>query len=173
MSARKIFIPFAPSSYPESILRGLNGGSLYPTACDMKKLKAARLALSVCGECGVGWVTKTMTLEDIAPAVIDCVEKLGGIDCLLFAAELSSKEKLFLDINPTDFTSHVMALNAFFMSCKCALPYMLESLEPKIIVSLGSGPDNLTERMHRAAMESLLADMEKEFACYGLKVEKL
>ena len=117
-------------------------------------------------------MTGGAALADLAPAVIECAEALGGVDAVVFAPALSSKERLFLDISPDDFAAHASALNAFFEICKCALPYMMGREAPVVAVRLPAAPANLTERMYRAAMESMLGDMAEEFGAFGVSVQK-
>ncbi|MDO5116687.1 MAG: SDR family oxidoreductase [Synergistaceae bacterium] len=169
MARKRIFIPFAPArSYPRGAADFVEGGELFLTAPDAGALERAQAALGGAADIIGGSLTKDMSLAEIAPAVIECAEKLGGIDMILFMPDIGSREPLFLDISPDDFTAHTAALNGFFMACKCALPYMMGGESPVIAALLPAEPANIAESMYRAAMESIIDGMKAEFESYGI-----
>ena len=170
---RAIFFPLAHDGpLPDEIAALLDNASVYMTARDDDALARARQALPSGASYAGGAVTRGPALADIAPAAVECAELLGGVDGLIFAPPLSSKERLFLDISPEDFAAHAGAINIFFNACKCALPYMMGRIEPLVAVCLPASPANLTERMYHAAMESLISDIEAELGQWGVRVEK-
>lgn len=170
---RGVFFPLAHGGpLPAGMAALLGGSSVWLTARSDDEIARLSGTLPQGAEFAGGSVAGGAALADLAPAVVECAEALGGIDAVVFAPALSSKEPLFLDISPEDFTAHVAALNAFFEICKCALPYMMGREAPIVAALLPSAPANLTERMYRAAMESMLGDLAAELGAWGVSVEK-
>ena len=170
---RGVFFPLAHGApLPAGMAALLEGSSVWLTARSEDEISRLSEALPQGADFAGGSVTGGAALADLAPAVIECAEALGGVDAVVFAPALSSKERLFLDISPDDFAAHAAALNAFFEICKCALPYMMGREAPAVAVRLPAAPANLTERMYRAAMESMLGDMAEEFGAFGVSVQK-
>ncbi|OUO93938.1 hypothetical protein [Cloacibacillus sp. An23] len=170
---RCVFFPLAHGGpLPDEMAALLDGASVWLTARGEDEISRLSETLPPGAEFAGGSVTAGAALSDVAPAAVACAEALGGIDALVFAPALSSKERLLLDISPVDFSAHVSALNVFFEACKCALPYMMGREAPVIAVRLPGEPANLTERMYRAAMESMLEDMASELGEWGVAVKK-
>lgn len=170
---RGVFFPLAHGApLPAGMAALLEGSLVWLTARSEDEISRLSEALPQGADFAGGSVTGGAALADLAPAVIECAEALGGVDAVVFAPALSSKERLFLDISPDDFAAHAAALNAFFEVCKCALPYMMGREAPVVAARLPDAPANLTERMYRAAMESMLGDMAEEFGAFGVSVQK-
>lgn len=170
---RAVFFPLARGGpFSAEIAALLCGSSVWLTARSEEEISRLSAALPQGAEFAGGSVAGGTALADIAPAAVACAEALGGIDAVVFAPALSSKEPLFLDISPEDFTAHAAALNAFFEICKCALPYMMGREAPVVAAQLPASPANLTERMYRAAMESMLGDLAAELGAWGVSVKK-
>lgn len=170
---RCVFFPLAHGGpLPAGMAALLCGSSVWLTARSEDEISRLSETLPHDAEFAGGTVAGGAALADIAPAAVACAEALGGIDAVVYAPALSSKEPLFLDISPEDFTAHAAALNAFFEICKCALPYMMGREAPIVAVRLSAAPANLTERMYRAAMESMLGDLAAELGAWGVSVEK-
>lgn len=170
---RSVFFPLAHGApLPAEMEPLFEGSSVWLTARSEDEISLAAENLPRGANFAGGSVTGGAALADLAPAVVECAEAQGGVDAVIFAPALSSKERLFLDISPEDFAAHAAALNAFFEICKCALPYMMGREAPAVAVRLPGEPANLTERMYRAAMESMLGDMEAELGAWGVSVLK-
>ena len=170
---RGVFFPLAHGApLPAGMAALLEGSSVWLTARSEDEISRLSEALPQGADFAGGSVTGGAALADLAPAVIECAEALGGIDAVVFAPALSSKERLFLDISPDDFAAHAASLNVFFEICKCALPYMMGREAPVIAARLPAAPANLTERMYRAAMESMLGDLAAELGAFGVSVQK-
>lgn len=170
---RGVFFPLAHGGpLPEGMAALFDGASVWLAARSDDDIARISENLPRGAAFAGGSVSGGDALSDVAPAVIECAEALGGVDAVVFAPTLSSKERLFLDISPDDFAAHAAALNAFFEICKCALPYMMGREAPVVAVRLPAAPANLTERMYRAAMESMLGDMAEEFGAFGVSVQK-
>lgn len=168
-----IFFPLAgESALPAEIAELFDGAAVFLTAAAEEGLSRAARDLPSGASCAGGAVTGGSDISDVAPAVVACAETLGGIDALIFAPLLSSSEPLFLDISPSDFSSHMSAIKFFFAVCKCALPYMMGREGAVIAACLPTVPANLTERMYRAAMESMLDDLSRELDGFGISVKK-
>lgn len=98
-----------------------------------EKVCAAAAELKDCfgAKCNVG------SAEDIARAVKECAEKLGGIDIVVNNAGILPKSRVF-DVTEEDF-DRTMAINAkgpFFM-VQQAFPYLKESEHARVI-NIGS-----------------------------------
>ena len=170
---RCVFLPLAHDApLPAGMAALLEGAAVWLTARGGDEIARLSEILPQSTKFAGGSVTGGAALADVAPAVIECAETLGGVDAVVFAPALSSKERLFLDISPDDFAAHAAALNAFFEICKCALPYMMGREAPVIAARLPAAPANLTGRMYRAAMESMLGDLAAELGAFGVSVQK-
>ncbi len=170
---RCVFLPLAHDApLPAGMAALLEGAAVWLTARGDDEIARLSEILPQSAKFAGSSVTSGAALADVAPAVIECAETLGGIDAVVFAPALSSKERLFLDISPDDFAAHAASLNVFFEICKCALPYMMGREAPVIAARLPAAPANLTERMYRAAMESMLGDLAAELGAFGVSVQK-
>ena len=117
-------------------------------------------------------VTEGHNIAGIALAVIECAEKFGGIDVLLFGEWVTCNSELFLDINEDEFSLYTDMLEDFFCLSKCALPYMLGREGAVIILPTEEQePINLARAMYRSACFAMIKNMDREFEDYGLRVK--
>ena len=166
---KKIFLPFAPGDILR-LLPLLSDGEVFITEKTENKDKAEAGASYRCaGRC----VTATFALDTVAPAVIECVETLGGIDRLVFAPELTAHGRLLLDLSYDELTEHTDAVNGFFALCTCCVPYMLGRDEPEIIIVLPQEEDNCISRIYRAAMKAAAESVGEELSGCGVNVRSI
>ena len=117
-------------------------------------------------------ITRASSLEEIAPAVIECVETFGGIDTLIFSSWQKAGSELFLDISFDDFAFYTGLINKFHLLCKCALPYMLGRDGAAIIVPVEENPpQNAARAAYRGAITAMAQAMSDEFEPLGIKIK--
>lgn len=166
---KKVFFPFAPENI-SGLEPFLKDADVYYTA--ESEDAAAALEKKLCGICRcVGsCVTSEQTFEKISEAVFEAADILGVINTIVYAPELKADGKVFLDLSADDFTAHTTSLNAIFLICKCALPYMLGTEGSTIAVVLPQEPVNAISQMYNGAISSLADAMNRELASYGVSV---
>lgn len=117
-------------------------------------------------------ITEASTLEEIAPAVIECVETFGGIDTLIFSSWQEAGSDLFLDISHDEFAFYTGLLNKFHLLCKCALPYMLGRDDAAVIIPVEETiPQNIARAAYRGALLAMAQSMSEEFEPLGIKIK--
>lgn len=115
--------------------------------------------------------TEKHDLAESASSVIDCVEKYGGIDVLVYAGLREYSDRLFLDIPADEFESCIAMLKELYCLCKSALPYMLGRDNAAIYIPVGSTiPSNAALSMYRGACISMAETMSNEFGQYSVNV---
>lgn len=170
---KRIFLPYLSPAACEAYASVIEKGSaVFFTVTDAAAAPAVSAALEGSASV-VGWAhTPAMTLEDAAPATVQCAETLGGIDELIFMPQLPKAEPLFLDIPEDSFLSCTSALNALFSVCKCALPYMLGETEVAIKIVSPEGKE-LTSRVYRAAVEAFIEALNSELSALGIRASAI
>ena len=135
LEGRRAIVTGAAQGLGFAIAKRLNEEGCRVAMLDIneEKVCAAAAELKDCfgAKCNVG------SAEDIARAVKECAEKLGGIDILVNNAGILPKSRVF-DVTEEDF-DRTMAINAkgpFFM-IQQAFPYLKESPYPRVI-NIGS-----------------------------------
>lgn len=170
---RRIFLPFASeATLPAAASLFPAGAAVFFTVTDAGSAPSVHSALEGLGlECA-GWsVTEDGSLELCAPAVVECAEKLGGIDELIFAPELSTTATLFLDLPEDEFIAHTSAIEAIFGLCKCALPYMMGADGAAVRIMRPKERGNLTSSVYNAAISAMAERMNAELTEYGVRTE--
>ncbi|MCE5202151.1 MAG: SDR family oxidoreductase [Synergistaceae bacterium] len=113
-------------------------------------------------------------LADIASAVVDCAEKFGGIDLLLFGEWEKSEDRLFLDIEDSEFVRCTDMLLGFFRLCRCAVPYMIGRDGAAIALPTDNAePASLISGMYRSASLAMVRILADELSGCGIDVKAL
>lgn len=165
------FIPCASLARSSDISEHIPEGSEIFFTAPEKELGALSEIFSKKGRVAGCAPSLSMTLEDLAPAVIDAAEKLGGISSMVFAPELSTGSTLFLDLPEQEFLDHLAALGGFFSLCKCALPYMMGQENAAVTLLLPREADNTASAAFSAAAKAVTEKLGEEFEPYGIKTE--
>ncbi|MDO4988490.1 MAG: hypothetical protein Q4E17_05665 [Synergistes sp.] len=163
----KIFVPFAPAALAGAF-DTVRGSKVYFTSLSDEDALVFERSLP---DCAGYSVVRSSALCNVAPSVIECAEKLGGIDKIFFAPALTTRGSLFLDLDEESFVSHTEAFTALFMVCKCALPYMMGGREPEVLIELPHETENIISGVYCAAVEKLAKDMNNELAEWGVNVK--
>lgn len=115
--------------------------------------------------------------QEISRAVIDAEEKFGAIDTLVYCAAGSDEEwnKMLLDIDEPEWDALVnRRLKGFFLSCKCALPYLVGRESPCIFLLMPEKPLREACGLHEyaadAACRAAVEHMAAELSGYGILV---
>lgn len=170
---KKIFFIFSASSDSvRYLLPECGEGSLIFFTVDSDG-NAAALS-DMCGTSGVGchpYINADKSLASIAPAVVACADKFGGIDVLLFDAQLKGSTELFLDISEDEFVSRTGLINEFHSLCRCALPYMLGREGASVRARVGHGLPGAATAAYNGAIIAMAETMNEEFGDYGIKAE--
>ena len=93
---RGVFFPLAHGApLPAGMAALLEGSSVWLTARSEDEISRLSEALPQGADFAGGSVTGGAALADLAPAVIECAEALGGVDAVVFAPALSSNCLLY------------------------------------------------------------------------------
>ncbi|MDO5563426.1 MAG: SDR family oxidoreductase [Synergistaceae bacterium] len=154
------------------ILPECGNGSLVFFTADTEK--AAAGLVEFCAASGVEafpYICSDKNLAAIAPAVIGCADKFGGIDTLIFDVSRDDKTSLFLDITEEEFVFYTNAINEFHSLCRCALPYMLGRDGASVIARAFKEPSGAAQAAYNGAVSEMVKAMRGEFENFGVKVE--
>lgn len=165
-----IFIPFASAARFDEIVKNISPDAEVCFTAPAAELDV--LAKKFSGVCSVkGFsASASQSLEDVAPIVVDAAEKLGGISVLVYAPALRSTSSIFLDMPEEEFMDHLNAVGGLFNLCKCAIPYMMGQVSPKIVIALPKEADNAASAVFAASAEAIAEKLSKEFLPYGISV---
>ncbi len=115
--------------------------------------------------------------REISKAVIDAEERCGAIDTLVYCAGDSGEtwNKMLLDIDEPEWDALMnRRLKGFFLSCKCALPYLIGRESPCIFLLMSDRTTMETCGLHAyaadAASRAAVEHMAAELSGYGILV---
>ncbi|GHV52817.1 hypothetical protein FACS1894216_09670 [Synergistales bacterium] len=114
-----------------------------------------------------------MSAPEISKAVVDTAESFGGIDVLVFMRDFWEKDggELFLDLGEDDWDSAMALVKAFFLSCKYAIPYLINSPCARVIViSRAADNDNIAEYAAASTLKAATERAGKELSDFGIDV---
>lgn len=113
---------------------------------------------------------KDISLSSIAPAVIECVEKFGVIDKIVFAPRCNASDVMFLEISEDEFNICQKLVASLFFIIKCSLPYMLTSTSPEVIVPVEVSPTSISGNLYKGFLSSMIDVIDEESKTYNITV---
>ena len=147
-----------------------DGAEVYFTADERDLPELITRFTEICSVAGSASVV-SMSLEDLAPSVVEAAEKLGGIEKMIFAPDLASESTIFLDLPEHEFLEHMEAVEGFFSLCKCAVPYMMGQECAEITALLPEEAQNAASVALSAALKAISERLLEELAPYGITVK--
>lgn len=137
-----------------------------------------RAALSSSGADVFFRLLEDCTAQEISQAVIEAEDALGSIDLLAYVGCEAGESRMLLDIDEQEWDSVMnRRLKGFFLSCKCALPYLMgrESSCILLVMPTESRMDECGVHAFAAGAASRAAavHMAGELANYGIRVRAL
>jgi NAD(P)-dependent dehydrogenase (short-subunit alcohol dehydrogenase family) len=115
-----------------------------------------------------------MNAPELSKAVVDTAESFGGIDVLVFIRDLGERigGEMLLDLGEDDWDNSMASVKSFFLSCKYAIPYLINSSCARVIVLPRRGADdaNIAEYAADQALRAAAERAGGELSAFGIDV---
>jgi NAD(P)-dependent dehydrogenase (short-subunit alcohol dehydrogenase family) len=115
-----------------------------------------------------------MSAPELSKAIVDTAERFGGIDVLVFVHDAGNTGggELLLDLGEEDWDSALVPAKTFFLSCKYAVPYLINSPRARLIIISReiADDDNIAEYAAAQTLKALSERAAKELSGFGIEV---